>query len=427
MSSRDLPHQPSLRHLKQEAKQFHKALQDGDPQSTERIREGLPRLRPDAPVDDVTLMEVQHVLAREYGYREWPALAAAAELEFDQLSALSDADTQSLLRVTDQKDLVTALKLTSHDVKRRMLTAMSGRVCRFITEEMAFVDPSEAEIVDVQERILTQVRLLARDEAIGWPLGSDTPSPKPLEGLDLQPAIASRIDRPLSWLDLSEIHGLIHGLSERARANGILSLEAAANAATDTFVQEGVRLVVDGMEPNLLADLLKTRIRAILQHLDNRQLVILEGVVAICGGDNPQIVAHKISAVYQIDSGIGIEPTGASMQDLQAHLRVDPASTLNLDMITSLLVDLSELARRVGLPALAPLADDIDDAMLREGVNCLAARLDMKEIVETLQAHKDRAMSETQACLHTFTAGLTALQEGKKEVQLDEAMVQQVQ
>jgi len=155
MSSRDLPHQPSLRHLKQEAKQFHKALQDGDPQSTERIREGLPRLRPDAPVDDVTLMEVQHVLAREYGYREWPALAAAAELEFDQLSALSDADTQSLLRVTDQKDLVTALKLTSHDVKRRMLTAMSGRVCRFITEEMAFVDPSEAEIVDVQERIHT--------------------------------------------------------------------------------------------------------------------------------------------------------------------------------------------------------------------------------------------------------------------------------
>ena len=78
MSTRDLPHQPSLRHLKQEAKQVHLALQDGDPATTEQIREGLPRLSEDSTVDDVTLMEVQQVLAREYGYREWPALAAAA-------------------------------------------------------------------------------------------------------------------------------------------------------------------------------------------------------------------------------------------------------------------------------------------------------------------------------------------------------------
>jgi hypothetical protein len=48
-----------LRHLKQEAKQFHKALQDGDSATMDRVREGLPRLSADATVDDVTLMEAQ--------------------------------------------------------------------------------------------------------------------------------------------------------------------------------------------------------------------------------------------------------------------------------------------------------------------------------------------------------------------------------
>ena len=53
MSTRNLPFQPSLRHLKQEAKQFHKALQDGDSATMDRVREGLPRLSADATVDDV--------------------------------------------------------------------------------------------------------------------------------------------------------------------------------------------------------------------------------------------------------------------------------------------------------------------------------------------------------------------------------------
>ena len=423
MSTRDLPHQPSLRHLKQEAKQFHRALQDGDPATTEQIREGLPRLSEDSTVDDVTLMEVQHVLAREYGYREWPALAAAAELEFEQLSALSDEDTRRLLRETDQKDLAIALKLAPDDVKRRMLNVMSARVRRFITEEMVFLGPMpEEEILEVQERILAQVRLLGRDDVIGWPLGNETPPYEPPEEVDLEPAIAGVIKRPLAELKLQEIHDFIHGLSRRARENGIMSLEVAAKVAGDVFVQEALRLAVDGAEPRLLEDLLKTRIRATLQHFENRQLVILEGIVAICGGDNPRIVANKLVAVYRVDFDVVIEPTGASIEELQAQLRVAPASTLNLDLLTNLLVDLSELTRRKGLAALEPLIADLDDAMLCEGVRCLAARRDMTEIVETLEPHKDQELAETRAHLEAFTAGLTAIQEGKKEKELDVAI-----
>ena len=64
----------ALGHLSLQAgdKQFHKALQDGDSATMDRVREGLPRLSADATVDDVTLMEAQQVLAREYGFRDWP-------------------------------------------------------------------------------------------------------------------------------------------------------------------------------------------------------------------------------------------------------------------------------------------------------------------------------------------------------------------
>jgi len=69
--SRQLPSQPNLRHLKNEAKEFRKALGRGDAGIAERLAANLPRLS-DATSDqiqaaEVSLQEVQHVLAKEYG------------------------------------------------------------------------------------------------------------------------------------------------------------------------------------------------------------------------------------------------------------------------------------------------------------------------------------------------------------------------
>jgi hypothetical protein len=81
--SRQLPSQPNLRHLKNEAKEFRKALGRGDAGIAERLAANLPRLS-DATSDqiqaaEVSLQEVQHVLAKEYGFTNWTELAASAE------------------------------------------------------------------------------------------------------------------------------------------------------------------------------------------------------------------------------------------------------------------------------------------------------------------------------------------------------------
>jgi len=77
MSARSLPAHPSLRHLKAEAKQFHKAVVSGDADAAERMRANLRRLSHGDSIDDVTLQEAQHVLGREYGFLDWQGLAAA--------------------------------------------------------------------------------------------------------------------------------------------------------------------------------------------------------------------------------------------------------------------------------------------------------------------------------------------------------------
>ena len=78
--SKQLPPQPNLRHLKTQAKSLLKSLQNGDPEAVERIKLFLPRLSKSSEAEileaDVSLREVQHVIAREYGLKNWEMLQA---------------------------------------------------------------------------------------------------------------------------------------------------------------------------------------------------------------------------------------------------------------------------------------------------------------------------------------------------------------
>ncbi|MCS6776795.1 MAG: flagellar motor protein [Chloroherpetonaceae bacterium] len=64
-------------------------------------------------------------------------------------------------------------------------------------------------------------------------------------------------ERPL---DLLEVITLLVYLAERARREGMLALEAEANRIDDEFLQRGLRLAVDGTDPELLRDILSTDI-----------------------------------------------------------------------------------------------------------------------------------------------------------------------
>lgn len=61
-------------------------------------------------------------------------------------------------------------------------------------------------------------------------------------------------------LDPGEVIALLVRLAERARREGMLSLEAEAARIEDEFLQRGLRLAVDGTDPELVRDILTTDI-----------------------------------------------------------------------------------------------------------------------------------------------------------------------
>ena len=73
-----LPPKPHLDHLKKQAKDLLKSFQSGDSQICVSVQQYLPRFSRLSP-DGFTLHDAQHVLARQYGFDNWPALRQAVK------------------------------------------------------------------------------------------------------------------------------------------------------------------------------------------------------------------------------------------------------------------------------------------------------------------------------------------------------------
>jgi ankyrin repeat protein len=106
--SRTLPPRPSLRQLRQQAKDLLKAYRSESPHAISRIRNALHRLSDasDAAVVAAacSLQDMQHVLAVEYGFGTWAALARAVEQVVDDPleaahAAIRRGDLDSLQRL----------------------------------------------------------------------------------------------------------------------------------------------------------------------------------------------------------------------------------------------------------------------------------------------------------------------------------------
>ena len=70
MPTRPLPNDPSLEHLRKEAKRLQKAARVGDPDALARVNEFHPR----AAGARWTLADAQLVTARSYGFTSWTTL-----------------------------------------------------------------------------------------------------------------------------------------------------------------------------------------------------------------------------------------------------------------------------------------------------------------------------------------------------------------
>lgn len=68
--SRELPAKANLEHLKEQAKDLLRKLQQGDAAAIERVRSHVSFSAPAS----LKLADAQHVIARDYGFSSWPKL-----------------------------------------------------------------------------------------------------------------------------------------------------------------------------------------------------------------------------------------------------------------------------------------------------------------------------------------------------------------
>ncbi|NKB70071.1 MAG: hypothetical protein GKR89_23610 [Candidatus Latescibacteria bacterium] len=103
--SKQLPPQPHLNHLKQQAKDLLQGHKAADPKAVQRLRSYTPKW---AQWSDVALLETkislqdaQHAIAGEYGFASWPRLVAAVAASGPDAASASTASTDAQMEFFD--------------------------------------------------------------------------------------------------------------------------------------------------------------------------------------------------------------------------------------------------------------------------------------------------------------------------------------
>ena len=430
------PPHPNLKQLKNQAKDLRRAHQSAAATAIERFKTHLPLFAnaSDAKVGSaaISLQDCQHVIAREYGFESWNWLRAVVEVDFDLLNRLGERDIQILQREVDNNEWMLAFQpLTDaagnaqqcpDELVEKVLKPMPQPLRAHITEgmvERAPVPPDQVR--ETRQRILKWVDVLARHGYIAWPDGSrTTPASEPVD--DVSPFLLELVRHPLEEMSIEQIAELAARITLQARRLGIWTLQPLVEKTVDPFLREALQLALDRTGPELLQDLLETRLkRAILPQQETRCAMIVEAAMAIQSGDPPEIIRHKMGTIYlaQAQQTSKDNQSAAPTIDVWAQrLRRDPVAQMDFDQIADLLTDLGTLAHSDGIDAFRPLPGalkghrDTASDILRHGLDMMLAGTEPDQVMDILETQGQLRVEELDKVYRLVIEGVLAMQRG---------------
>ncbi len=212
-------------------------------------------------------------------------------IRFDDIAKLSDREIQMILREVDTKDLAFALKGATPEIQDRIFSNVSERVGAMIKEEMAHTGTWEMR---AQEEVRARIVQTARRRLqAGAPELSE-------EYLSMKRELKDRLRHTsfsqLSFDEMTEVFS--SRLAVVARTEGVLALTEIVELVDEGLFQQGLRLVVDGVEPTLVQTMLETRMRTLLHQHETRYRMIIQGLIAVQFGQDPRIIKQALRNFY---------------------------------------------------------------------------------------------------------------------------------
>ncbi|WP_226583804.1 flagellar motor protein MotP [Halobacillus litoralis] len=111
-------------------------------------------------------------------------------------------------------------------------------------------------------------------------------------------------------MNLRELISLFVRLSERARREGLLALEAELEEVEDPFIKKGILLAIDGIEPEVINDIMKAELAAVEErHQRGRAIIEKAGEYAPAWG----MIGTLIGLVLMLSSLSTPETLGPKM------------------------------------------------------------------------------------------------------------------
>jgi len=213
----------------------------------------------------------------------------------DALADFSDRGIQLMLRQVDTKDCALALKGASKDVRDKILSNVSERVRNFIEEMMDDLDDVDKRVVEeAQEKMMAVYRTLV-------------PKPKKLSDtyLKMKKDLKKQLQKtPVSQMDLDTLVDVFGNLAAISSLEGRLSLTEFEGLIRkddgDDMLGAGLAMMITGQGKDFIGNILEKRKKLLLKQLERRCDMIIEGLVAMNGGQSPQPLRAKLRAHYNL-------------------------------------------------------------------------------------------------------------------------------
>lgn len=205
---------------------------------------------------------------------------------------------QIWLSEIDEDDLILVMPHLPQSVSHLIMENLSSRMRKMVSDSIKQENEVPEKVIErAQERILEIANELIEIGELNEPGEEDIVNEYPRK-TTLPPKLDTDTTKDL-------INALIT-LGKYSQERGILSLEEALGKIEDPFFKEALQLIIDGTDSDLVDEILRNKIDAIIYHKELLYNLMIEGLLGIQAGNSSWTLEMRLKSHLPPEMGDNI-------------------------------------------------------------------------------------------------------------------------